>query len=117
MLHTVYNQMPQKKLLKYNKKLRLFFKSDRAILVSCISIAFVFWFFTKLSYVYKSTIKIAVEYNVSTDRVLRNLPPETFEMDFEGSGWDLIFLHFRTRKLLIDLDLSDNLQKKLMSVS
>ncbi len=101
--------MPQKKA-KRNKKfdLKVFMKSDRAILMICISIAFVFWLFTKMSYVYKSTIALELVYDLPQGKVLTIPPPTTIDIDIEGTGWDLIGTWFRSNKFTIDVDLKDN---------
>jgi hypothetical protein len=79
----------------------------------CIGIAFLFWLFTKLSYTYRSTLSIRVEYELSIDKVLTSPPPELLEMDVEGSGWDLLFIFFSRKKYKIDVDVTDNSPKTI----
>jgi YbbR domain-containing protein len=101
--------MPQKKVKVNNQnRFRAFLKSDRAILMVCISIAFVFWLFTKMSYVYKSTISVELVYELPEGKVLTIPPPKSIDMDIEGTGWDLIGTWFRSNKFTIDVNLKDN---------
>jgi hypothetical protein len=94
-----------------------FWKSDRAILMVCIGIAFVFWLFTKLSYVYRSTLTVELVYELPADKVLSSPPPSSLELDVEASGWELLRLHFRSKKYIMDVSLSDNLPKNLNSIT
>jgi YbbR domain-containing protein len=97
----------------YLNKITSFLKTDRAILMLCIGIAFLFWLFTKLSYTYRSTLSIRVKYELSIDKVLTSPPPELIEMDVEGSGWDLLFIFFSRKKYKIDVDVTDNSPKTI----
>jgi len=83
----------------------------------CIGIAFLFWLFTKLSYVYRSSISIRVEYAIAKDKVLTVPAPDHLEIDVEASGWDLLFLFFSSKKYQIDVDLSDNMPKNVNSLT
>lgn len=94
-----------------------FWKSDRAILMVCIGIAFVFWLFTKLSDVYRSTLTVGLVYEIPSNKVLSSPPPATLEIDVEASGWELLGLHFRSKKYVIDVDLSDDTPKTLNAVT
>ena len=94
-----------------------FWKSDRAILMVCIGIAFVFWLFTKLSYVYRSTLSVELVYEIPKDKVLSSPPPALLEIDVEASGWELLGLHFRSKKYVIDVSLTDNLPKTLNAIT
>lgn len=73
---------------------REFIKTDRAILIFCIGIAFVFWLVTKLSYAYNSSILIQLNYVKPAERVFTYSPPSHLEVDISGSGWELLGLFF-----------------------
>jgi len=109
------NQNPQiqKSRQKSLSKLSSFLKTDRAILMICIGIAFVFWLFTKLSYPFRSQVSIRVEYNLSKDKVLTTPAPELIDINIEASGWELLKFYFVKRKYTIDVDVSDNSPKTL----
>ncbi len=109
------NQNPQilKSRQKSLSKLSSFLKTDRAILMICIGIAFVFWLFTKLSYPFRSQVSIRVEYNISKDKVLSVPAPELIDINIEASGWELLKFYFVRRKYIIDVDVTDNSPKTL----
>ena len=94
-----------------------FWKSDRAILMVCIGIAFVFWLFTKLSYVYRSTLRVELVYELPSDKVLSSPPPAHLDLDVEASGWELLGLHFRSKKYVMDVSLGDNQPKTLNAIT
>ena len=104
-----------KNVKKKQNKLKTYFKTDRAILMVCISIAFLFWLFTKLSYTTKSTISIKVNYVLPADKILTVPPPDEIEMDLEASGWDLLYVHFFVNKINLDFNLTDNQSKTIIA--
>lgn len=81
-------------------------KSDRAILVLCIGIAFIFWLFTKLSYDYQSTISIPTQYTLPDKKILTEPAPKFVEVDISGTGWDLISTFMSEGSYGIDLDVN-----------
>lgn len=97
--------------------LKEFLKTDRAILIICISIAFVFWLFTKLSYEYKSTITINIDYNIASDEIFTTPPPKRLDIDITGTGWDLLGVHFSGAKRVIEIDAVENSIQSLTSLS
>ncbi len=56
----------------------------------CIGIAFIFWLVTKLSYSYRNTILVKVEYDVPDDKTLSESVPSVLEVDIQAAGWDLL---------------------------
>ncbi|MCH2046164.1 MAG: hypothetical protein MK212_18765 [Saprospiraceae bacterium] len=82
------------------------FKSDRAILILCIGIAFIFWLFTKLSYTYQSTISIPTQYTLPDKKILTEPAPEFIEVDISGTGWDLISTFMSRGNYQVDLDVN-----------
>jgi len=64
-------------------------KKDRAILMTCIGIAFVFWVLVKLSQPYTSKCEILLDYDLPDDKVLRETPPQKIVATIKGTGWDL----------------------------
>ena len=84
----------QKKPRLNRDDIKKFLKTDRAILMICISIAFVFWLMTKLSYSYKDSIVVNLEYQIPDNKVFTNPPAQHLEVDIEGKGWDLLGLAF-----------------------
>lgn len=106
-----------KKLRLRRDKLKEFLKTDRAILIICISIAFVFWLFTKLSYDYKSAITIGIEYDIAPDKVFTTPPPQALDIDIAGTGWDLVGVHFSGNKRVIQIDALKNSIQSITSLS
>lgn len=82
---------------------RAFLKTDRAILTACISIAFVFWFMTKMSYSYKSSFFIRLDYTLPDEKVFTTLPPKQLEVDIEGTGWQLLSIFVSRREPVLEI--------------
>ena len=85
-----------------------FLKTDRAILIICMSVAFVFWLFTKLSSEYPTNTTIKLEYVLPANKILINPPPKQLEITIKGEGWDLMFRK-KHPKITFELT-SDSLQ-------
>lgn len=61
----------------------------------CIGIAFVFWFFTKLSEEYKTQLSVQLHLNLPKDKIFSNPVPSSIEVEVKGKGWDLLVLEFQ----------------------
>jgi len=107
-------QKSPQKLSKEN--IKIFLKTDRAILIICISIAFVFWLMTKLSYSYKDTVIVQLSYRTPKDKIFTNPPATQLEVDIEGKGWDLLGFAFYNKKRVVDIPVSAN-EIRVISVS
>lgn len=93
-------------MIKINKRFfRGKFQGDRAILMVCIGIAFVFWLLTKLSQTYRAQKEIVFEVSTPFQKALSELPPDNVVADVEGTGWDLLLDHFQNRSLRLQYDL------------
>ncbi|EJF51870.1 hypothetical protein SapgrDRAFT_0111 [Saprospira grandis DSM 2844] len=90
------------------QEIKAFLKTDRAILMICIGIAFIFWLFTKLSYNYRSTLNFALEYQLPKDKVLSLPPADNIDIDVEASGWDLLGHWFSRGEFVLDLNIHDD---------
>src|SRR5690606_18168310 len=109
-LKQIQHQLQQqpKSLTKFSKeKLKQFLKTDRAILMICIGIAFVFWLITKLSYQYKDVVVIKVEYDAPPHKVFTYPPAQQLQVDIQGRGWDLLGLVF-TGNRVITIPVAEN---------
>lgn len=89
------------------QRIQDFLKTDRAILIACISIAFVFWLMTKMSYDYRSTFRIPLDYETPTGKVLVDRVPTSLNVEVEGTGWNLFGLYFSDREDSLDLNLEN----------
>ncbi len=107
----------QKSQQKFSKEnIKIFLKTDRAILMICISIAFVFWLMTKLSYSYKDTVIVKLNYITPKDKIFTNPPATELEVDIEGRGWDLLGLAFYNKERVVDIPVAAN-EIRVISVS
>lgn len=96
-----------------NKIFQLQPRKDRAILMICIGIAFVFWFLVKLSQTFTTEKEIQFDLNIPEEKTFVMLPPVDMEVEIEGTGWDLLVEYFATAKLSLIYDLtgSDQLNR------
>lgn len=104
----------QPKLSKEN--IKEFLKTDRAILMICISIAFVFWMMTKLSYAYKDSVIIQLDYQIPEGKIFTYPPAQQLEVDIEGRGWDLLGMTFSNKERIVSIPVEEN-EIKTISVS
>jgi hypothetical protein len=91
-----------KRGLDLNIKNILSDKSERAMLIICVGIAFVFWIFSKLSKTYNSDIQVHLEYILpDKNSILTKKPPPKLDVTLDGTGWNLMFnsIHQRSPKL------------------
>jgi hypothetical protein len=92
---------------------REFIKTDRAILIFCIGIAFVFWLVTKLSYSYSSSLIIKLNYMTPPDKVFTYSPASHLDVDVRGSGWELLGLFFSDKEPTMEIDATNEDIKKI----
>lgn len=90
-----------------------FLKTDQAILMLCISIAFAFWLMTKLSYSYKSQLRVNVIYKAPRKEVFTFPPPAFINVDVEGQGWDLLRHHMSFSTDEIELQVKTYEEKRI----
>lgn len=74
-----------------NNKIKISIRKDRAILLICIGIAFVFWFFVKLSKTYETVRAVNVMYMLPPNEAFIEMPPEVINVTLEAIGWDLMY--------------------------
>ncbi len=100
-------------MIKINKSFFQFkLKEDRAILLACMGIAFIFWLLIKLSQTYRAQKSVGFDIQLSEGSTLSALPPDNLIADLEGTGWDLLFDHFYggALSLTYDMQSTDRLQ-------
>ncbi len=85
-------------------------------------IAFVFWLVTKLSYPYKSSVQIKLDYSLPDNKTFSQFVPSFLEADIKATGWDLLFmsllevkidLHREEQQSFSNNHLSGTIQKML----
>ncbi len=69
---------------------RLFFKSDRAVLMLCIGIALVFWILNKMSHSFRTHTHVNIEYRLPEGKTFTAIPISDLTVTIMGSGWDLL---------------------------
>lgn len=89
------------------------FKEDRATLLACIGIAFVFWLLIKLSQTYRAEKQVAFHFDIPPGQALATLAPDDMTVQIEGTGWDLLFDFFSSRTVRLFYDLSGTTQLNL----
>lgn len=89
------------------------FKEDRATLLACIGIAFVFWLLIKLSQTYRAEKQVVFQFDIPPGQALATLAPDDMTVQIEGTGWDLLFDFFSSRTVRLFYDLSGTTQLNL----
>lgn len=64
---------------------------DRAILLTCIAIALVFWVLVKLSQTYRTVWEVGLEFRIPDKKAMISPPPRRLEVEIEGTGWELMY--------------------------
>ena len=93
-----------------------FFKSDRAILIICISIALIFWLLVKLSQSFDTVYEVKINYSLPEGKAFVQVPPAKIEATLNGRGWDLLYYFLGKQQAEIALKLS-NLENQTFSAS
>ena len=81
-------------------------KEDRATLLACIGIAFVFWLLIKLSQTYRAEKQVFFHFEIPSGKALATLAPDDMAVELEGTGWDLLFEFFTNRSVRLSDDMS-----------
>lgn len=95
-------------------KIKAFLQTDRAMLMGCISIAFVVWLFMKMSQTHQTEIPIEVTYNLPEDKIFATPPPASITPRISGTGWALFTRYITAQRPNITLDL-DNTPSQTIS--
>ena len=87
-------------------------KSERAILIICIGIAFIFWIGTKMAKSYDSAMEVKLDFiPPNAQNILTKKPPEKLKLTLHGNGWGLMFQSFRKTPRLAYRLSQDTLQE------
>ncbi|MCB0640291.1 MAG: hypothetical protein KDC44_01565 [Phaeodactylibacter sp.] len=90
-----------------NHKLLISLRKDRAVLLACMFIALVFWFFVKLSKPYATTWDFALTINAPKGQAFLSLPPDEVVARVQGRGWDLLNYSLFRVPIALRFDLTD----------
>lgn len=83
-------------------------QEDRAMLIMCIGIAFVFWILVKLSQTYPTVKPVMLNVEMPEDRCLLRMPPADVQAELRGTGWDLMLEHFYHSRIPVFISMLDN---------
>lgn len=67
---------------------------DRAVLIVCIGIAFIFWLLVKLSQEYSDECTVLLNYELAEGQAFGKVPPKRLVALVRGQGWDLLRLRY-----------------------
>lgn len=83
-------------------------RNERAILMVCIGIAFVFWLALKMSNTYDTSLTIPIAFVPPTkDLILKQPPPSQLKATLSGNGWDLLAQYIWRRSPALSYQLTD----------
>ncbi|PHN08350.1 YbbR-like domain-containing protein [Flavilitoribacter nigricans] len=82
-------------------------QEDRAILLSCIGIALVFWILVKLSQEYTSQKQVSFTYLAPEDLALTNIPPDDVYATLKGTGWNLMFEYLANSTIPVHFNIGE----------
>ena len=71
-------------------ELQRFRRTDRAILMVCIGIAFFFWTLNRLSNAYRSAVNVQLEYRLPVGKAFSREPIHEVKALLQGKGWDFL---------------------------
>ncbi len=83
-------------------------QQDRAMLITCIGIAFVFWVLVKLSQSYPTIKPVVVNIEMPENKALLAYPPTDIQAELKGTGWDLMLEHFYHSKIPVFISMLNN---------
>lgn len=83
------------RLRRNKKRFSSFLKTDKAILILSICIAFVLWFAAKMSYEYETQVKVELNYVLPKGKTFFQAPPSSTIATMKSEGWNLLFNSFR----------------------
>lgn len=95
------------------REIRVQLREDRAVLMVCIGVAFIFWLLVKLSQTYKVDKEVVFDFNIPDEKALTILPPDDVEVELEGRGWDLMFDYFTKGKVVLFFDMNEQSRVRL----
>lgn len=82
-------------------------QEDRAILLSCIGIALIFWVLVKLSQDYTSRKLVSFTYDAPEELALANLPPKDVYATLKGTGWNLLFEYLANATIPVHFNIGE----------
>ena len=82
-------------------------KEDRGVLITCIALSLFFWILVKLSKNYTTSKEVRFSYSLPTDKAFSAYPTQSYEVDIQGTGWDLIYEYFSGNQVRLNYDLSN----------
>lgn len=93
------------KLFK-DKRAEFTIRKERAILIVCMIFSSIFWFVVKMSKTYTTDRIVEIDYTLPEGKAFAELPPNEFEAQVEGTGWNLMYDFFISKRPKIAFDLN-----------
>ncbi len=87
------------------KKLKL--REDQAILMICMGIAMMFWFFVKMSKTYETVRPVHIEYKLKPGMDFSSNPVSNIQATISGHGWQLLSSWLFNKETSISFDLEN----------
>jgi hypothetical protein len=78
------------RIANYFKEKRSASLSERRVLLLCMSLSLLVWFFVKMSQHYESRSVLRLEYQLPMGRVFAEQPLNSMPFKFDGTGWKLL---------------------------
>lgn len=108
----------QKQKQRFNlQNFRRLIQQERTIRILCIAIAFIFWLITKLSYPYKDSVRVQVNYLVPDGNVFTYPPAQELEVFIQANGWELLGYVFSAKERDIQIEVLENEIRTISSSS
>ncbi len=83
-------------------------RTEKAMLILCIGIAFLFWLLVKLNKTYTTTINLKTAYNLPFHKSLANVLPSDIDVEVKAKGFALLSRYLNNRKPTIALNINGN---------
>ncbi len=90
------------------QNIKAFFKTERALLLLCMSIALFFWLLVQLSQQHTTELKIPLLFNVPKGKILKAKPPEYILVRLKAKGWNLFYRAFRQQSMVLTWNINQD---------
>ena len=92
---------------RLKERLKKNVSEDRAIFLTCIGIALVFWLMVKMSNSYLTDKLVLFSFALPENKAFTVYPPEHYHVEIRGTGWGLMYEFFANPKIRLHYDLED----------
>lgn len=96
------------------KKLESASLNERRVLVVCMGLSLLVWFFVKMSQRYESRGTLQLEYQLPVGRVFAEPPQASMPFKYAGTGWKLLKMSLLHRTPSLSFQLSNSVRQSLV---